>query len=111
MIRRPPRSTLFPYTTLFRSLTQREVAVHEPQSWSHLSLDRLDDGVRAPTGRAFLTAVLDQRNGCIGRAPTPVSLAQRHRRCCGRIALGHAGGGWPAAASRARRSPPAPGLP
>src|SRR3712207_7265913 len=26
MIRRPPRSTLFPYTTLFRS--RREVAVH-----------------------------------------------------------------------------------
>src|SRR3989442_11706813 len=29
MIRRPPRSTLFPYTTLFRSLTQaREEAEH-----------------------------------------------------------------------------------
>src|SRR3712207_7846538 len=26
MIRRPPRSTLFPYTTLFRSATYREVA-------------------------------------------------------------------------------------
>src|SRR5258708_6571292 len=25
MIRRPPRSTLFPYTTLFRSLAQRDV--------------------------------------------------------------------------------------
>src|SRR3712207_7556447 len=25
MIRRPPRSTLFPYTTLFRSLGQRQV--------------------------------------------------------------------------------------
>src|SRR2546421_4286664 len=25
MIRRPPRSTLFPYTTLFRSLEQRQV--------------------------------------------------------------------------------------
>src|SRR2546422_7265144 len=25
MIRRPPRSTLFPYTTLFRSLTPREL--------------------------------------------------------------------------------------
>src|SRR5260370_25964500 len=25
MIRRPPRSTLFPYTTLFRSITFREV--------------------------------------------------------------------------------------
>src|SRR2546429_2015168 len=29
MIRRPPRSTLFPYTTLFRSVTQRKPdAVH-----------------------------------------------------------------------------------
>src|SRR5256885_6637292 len=27
MIRRPPRSTLFPYTTLFRSLLQRRFAV------------------------------------------------------------------------------------
>src|SRR3712207_9318656 len=27
MIRRPPRSTLFPYTTLFRSLEKRFVAV------------------------------------------------------------------------------------
>src|SRR5256885_13192866 len=26
MIRRPPRSTLFPYTTLFRSVPEREVA-------------------------------------------------------------------------------------
>src|SRR3712207_9258648 len=28
MIRRPPRSTLFPYTTLFRSQVRRELAVH-----------------------------------------------------------------------------------
>src|SRR3712207_9536356 len=28
MIRRPPRSTLFPYTTLFRSLAQRAGAGH-----------------------------------------------------------------------------------
>src|SRR3712207_7579554 len=27
MIRRPPRSTLFPYTTLFRSVDEAEVAV------------------------------------------------------------------------------------
>src|SRR2546427_5958331 len=34
MIRRPPRSTLFPYTTLFRSqhhCAQRQCAQHEPQ--------------------------------------------------------------------------------
>src|SRR5258708_31891046 len=28
MIRRPPRSTLFPYTTLFRSLAQQVAHVH-----------------------------------------------------------------------------------
>src|SRR2546430_5017475 len=29
MIRRPPRSTLFPYTTLFRSLEQDKVVHHQ----------------------------------------------------------------------------------
>src|SRR2546422_2926233 len=29
MIRRPPRSTLFPYTTLFRSLIPQQRCVHE----------------------------------------------------------------------------------
>src|SRR3712207_6969032 len=29
MIRRPPRSTLFPYTTLFRSLEPGDIAVHD----------------------------------------------------------------------------------
>src|SRR3712207_7354806 len=31
MIRRPPRSTLFPYTTLFRSFLGRPAAVHHPR--------------------------------------------------------------------------------
>src|SRR3712207_8197079 len=30
MIRRPPRSTLFPYTTLFRSLMQQRLLVFRP---------------------------------------------------------------------------------
>src|SRR2546430_7820927 len=30
MIRRPPRSTLFPYTTLFRSRHARRPSVHDP---------------------------------------------------------------------------------
>src|SRR2546422_6881984 len=30
MIRRPPRSTLFPYTTLFRSLRRHRVATLDP---------------------------------------------------------------------------------
>src|SRR3989454_6740631 len=31
MIRRPPRSTLFPYTTLFRSVPQAERLVHHQE--------------------------------------------------------------------------------
>src|SRR5688572_32576064 len=33
MIRRPPRSTLFPYTTLFRSLIFQAVVVRLPIPW------------------------------------------------------------------------------
>src|SRR2546430_8847542 len=32
MIRRPPRSTLFPYTTLFRSAYVREIRAHAPDA-------------------------------------------------------------------------------
>src|SRR5258707_7413287 len=41
MIRRPPRSTLFPYTTLFRS----------PRSAQYLRLSRSNRAVSAPMGR------------------------------------------------------------
>src|SRR5256885_10904523 len=36
MIRRPPRSTLFPYTTLFRSVRLRRYIEREPSSPRHL---------------------------------------------------------------------------
>src|SRR2546427_7927986 len=51
MIRRPPRSTLFPYTTLFRSQ-------------GHQHLDQREAACRAPGG-----AVLSARSveGCHGR--------------------------------------------
>src|SRR2546430_17704344 len=35
MIRRPPRSTLFPYTTLFRSAQCRDDENDSPCSWRH----------------------------------------------------------------------------
>src|SRR3712207_7965301 len=41
MIRRPPRSTLFPYTTLFRSLATTN-AMHLP---THIIMGFLDDKV------------------------------------------------------------------
>src|SRR3712207_8947413 len=41
MIRRPPRSTLFPYTTLFRSLTQHvyspALIILSPSVWNQLN--------------------------------------------------------------------------
>src|SRR2546429_7814585 len=44
MIRRPPRSTLFPYTTLFRSLL-RDAGIH-PQSVRPPGPAKFGDGVR-----------------------------------------------------------------
>src|SRR5205814_7933170 len=38
MIRRPPRSTLFPYTTLFRSLARRRSA-REPDHEAHAAVE------------------------------------------------------------------------
>src|SRR5688572_32477984 len=35
MIRRPPRSTLFPYTTLFRSPVRIELALHQRRHQVH----------------------------------------------------------------------------
>src|SRR3712207_7781962 len=46
MIRRPPRSTLFPYTTLFRSEAERPVAF----------VDRADDGAERHHVRQLLEA-------------------------------------------------------
>src|SRR2546426_4912518 len=53
MIRRPPRSTLFPYTTLFRSPGRRRAVPASVASWSACFLpissafdDRLNDRFR-----------------------------------------------------------------
>src|SRR5258708_28432176 len=40
MIRRPPRSTLFPYTTLFRSLALRLLRRHVSRRAQHCAFDR-----------------------------------------------------------------------
>src|SRR3712207_7425297 len=58
MIRRPPRSTLFPYTTLFRSGTTDEGGLHEKS-------DRI--GVR----------VVGRRHGVAG--PVALPILQRRR--------------------------------
>src|SRR5437588_4165937 len=43
MTRRPPRCTLFPYTTLFRSLLQGPRAIEAFERWRHLvDVEELD---------------------------------------------------------------------
>src|SRR3712207_9326406 len=64
MIRRPPRSTLFPYTTLFRSVPEelaKAVQQADEQMFSHL---------RKALG-------LDELEACnVGAAPTPVEVLE-----------------------------------
>src|SRR2546429_5318474 len=40
MIRRPPRSTLFPYTTLFRSLAPNDVPISAPADGNNVGAGR-----------------------------------------------------------------------
>src|SRR6266478_4414727 len=59
MIRRPPRSTLFPYTTLFRSRARLRHLLEHGALLGGEALDRLDE-VRDEVGAA-LVDVLDLR--------------------------------------------------
>src|SRR2546430_8381337 len=59
MIRRPPRSTLFPYTTLFRSVTD---GMPEQQHAMRASLE-----ARAVDGVGFAVADRAQQGGQLGR--------------------------------------------
>src|SRR2546426_6904468 len=48
MIRRPPRSTLFPYTTLFRSVHALAADGGEPLHLARFQVEQVDDRARHP---------------------------------------------------------------
>src|SRR3712207_7867989 len=62
MIRRPPRSTLFPYTTLFRSLGQRNRAVERQR----LALEHLSEYGRDLVALGARVAIFDEGNSGLG---------------------------------------------
>src|SRR3712207_7098569 len=66
MIRRPPRSTLFPYTTLFRSFDQL--------------IDVSDEQARDQLARASVMALsfVAQSARGVGRPPVPQSRSEEH---------------------------------
>src|SRR2546425_12688331 len=73
MIRRPPRSTLFPYTTLFRSLREAEVIVHDRLVPEAL----LDEGA---AGAEIIDVGKAPRRPCIGQSEINWLLGDRARR-------------------------------
>src|SRR2546430_9728597 len=88
MIRRPPRSTLFPYTTLFRSALGQTALRLLP--WDRLSAFRLDDPRLAVTlgGRSEEhTSELQSQSNLVCR----LLLEKKKRRWCagGRTHLRH----------------------
>src|SRR3712207_365326 len=79
MIRRPPRSTLFPYTTLFRSLGIRT------QSWSPLGKHMAPFAEAAVTGPAATYGVTPAQvilrwQVQIGSIPIPKAASPKRQR-------------------------------
>src|SRR5258707_4010633 len=79
MIRRPPRSTLFPYTTLFRSEPD-----HRPQAERQLALGPAPEGVSARQREG------ERRLGVAVDALAPAVKAQRRDRKSTRLNSSHA---------------------
>src|SRR3712207_7862217 len=89
MIRRPPRSTLFPYTTLFRSLDEglqqrraRGLAGHlasqdDPLPRGRGQVAARADGLAEPTLDAGRRLLLDRRRG-LPVAQVAVGVAVEH---------------------------------
>src|SRR5256885_16675391 len=85
MIRRPPRSTLFPYTTLFRSRLAGITVAAQDISFQSMreKLSRLADIVRADPGVATVTAYTGGGGGrgtTVNSARMFVSLNPRSQR-------------------------------
>src|SRR2546427_1592727 len=71
MIRRPPRSTLFPYTTLFRS----DLRVSEPEGASGLSRLATPARVALHEDRNLRLAVRDRKSTRLNSSHSQISYA------------------------------------
>src|SRR2546430_8018516 len=58
MIRRPPRSTLFPYTTLFRSPSEYIMLAHNTYLWEPLRYHSLYELGELPPGQLSCVAII-----------------------------------------------------
>src|SRR3712207_8235330 len=83
MIRRPPRSTLFPYTTLFRSAARRELTHRAAERWH----TRRRDGDQAYRRRVGGSAGDEQRDGLERRSEEHTSELQSRQYLVCRLLL------------------------
>src|SRR3989441_9327131 len=83
MIRRPPRSTLFPYTTLFRSDGAAALLVMRRN-------DGTTEGGCKPLARIVATAVAGGDPSCMGLGPIPATqkVLRRAGPTIGQVDLG-----------------------
>src|SRR3712207_6954219 len=85
MIRRPPRSTLFPYTTLFRSSRRRKRSRTRRQGVV------VGDHLDATTGgRGMWRHLVSARRCCREARPVPVTIACHADRKSTRLNSSHA---------------------
>src|SRR5256885_12384465 len=84
MIRRPPRSTLFPYTTLFRSLLEqgREVVrlLLQPETGGDPAERLLVARVDLAGGLQLLEGLVELAAGEVDVGPQPQRLGQADRK-------------------------------
>src|SRR3712207_7276700 len=80
MIRRPPRSTLFPYTTLFRSVLEIEELSHSPREGRHERVFLPKNLLKATADEQHLLAVvcdhiLDRKSTRLNSSHANISYA------------------------------------
>src|SRR3712207_6979549 len=84
MIRRPPRSTLFPYTTLFRSVPRADPPPEEPRrAGQEVALDALDvpaggddeDGIACRLRKVAVEETRDRKSTRLNSSHANISYA------------------------------------
>src|SRR5258708_24727272 len=74
MIRRPPRSTLFPYTTLFRSITAQTIELANERNAIDIQRRRLDASVQS-TALDIYGVSLDRKSTRLNSSHQIISYA------------------------------------
>src|SRR2546430_10146460 len=80
MIRRPPRSTLFPYTTLFRSYSGEEMRMPSASASIARSSATAGGGVKPSTRSEEHTSELQSQSNLVCRLLLEKKKAQYHDR-------------------------------